>query len=208
MATIKLVKKSVFAVGLGVVAAATVLADAPASGKQPDMVAVGGSGKIAVVNTCGASKRVVDNVTSNFWKVMMIKTEVQTGKWSLAKAQDAFKSTKANAAVFIVNDPALPISLVALESKWAVVNVHTLSDVALYKEIQRMMCIILGAASSKYDSSTLRAAFSGAELEKMKGDGITFDTLISIFEYIPALGVKQWQMVDREEAIEDGLIKK
>lgn len=198
------ISKFTLTVCCGVMAATVALAGTAA---KPEKVYVGGSGKVAVVNTCGAPAPVVDNVTSNFWRVMMIKTEVQTGKWTLATASDAFKATKASAAVFLVSDPALPMSLVALEAKWAVVNVRGLSDVALYKEIQRMLCVILGAPSSKYDSSTLRAAFSGEELEKMKGDGITFDTLIAISEYIPALGIKQWRAMDREDAIEEGLIK-
>ena len=188
-----------FALG---VACARLLA-APSTEKIP----VGGKGFVAVVPACSVPHAVMTNVVDNFYKIMMIRAEVVPGKWSLATASKDLKATKANAAVFIVDDPALPMSLVALESKWAVMNARGLSDLAFSKELQRMLCVVLGAPYSKFETSTLRPAYSPRDLETMKGDGITFDTLISICENIKPLGIKQYRFLDREDAIEEGYIK-
>jgi hypothetical protein len=54
----------------------------------------------------------------------------------------------------------------------------------------------------------MRPVFSKEDLETKAGQVITFDSLMSIYSYIPSLGLKQYQMMTREDAEAEGLVKK
>ena len=172
-----------------------------------DMVRVSGQGKIAIVNACSAAASPIESAASDIRRILMLEVETKSGTWSLVDAAKSFENTGANAAVFVVRDPTLPMSLVAMEAKWGIANANGLSDACLKKEILRVATIVLGGASSKYPASTMRAVFTPEDLEKKAGDAITFDSMMSIFNYIPYLGMKQARFMDREDAIEMGVIK-
>lgn len=175
---------------------------------KDEMVRIGGEGKVAIVNTCAAPSAPLEMAARKIGNLLMIYCEVQNGSWKFAEAQKAFDASKANAAVFVVKDAALPLSLVAMESKWGVVNAEGLPEKSLEKEVLRVATIVLGGGSSKYPASTMRPVFSKEDLETKAGQVITFDSLMSIYSYIPALRLKQFQMMTREDAEAEGLIKK
>lgn len=178
-----------------------------AFGAAPEMVKLGGEGKVAVVNTCGAPTDALAVSLRKVTNLLMINYEIKKGEWKLAEAQKCFEATKANAAVFIVKDAALPMSLVAMEAKWGVVNAEGLDAACVSKEVLRVMTVILGGASSKYTASTMRPVFTKDDLAKKAGDIVTFDSIMSISTYLPELGIKPYQMMTREDAIAEGLIK-
>lgn len=190
----------------GIVAAVAVFAGA-AFGAAPEMVKVGGEGKVAIVNACDAPTAALDVALRKVSNLLMINFEFQKGEWRLADAQKCFDATKANAAVFIVKDKTLPMSLVAMEAKWGVVNAEGLDEKGVMREALRVATIVLGGASSKYPASTMRPVFSRDDLATKSGDLITFDSIMAISTYLPSLGIKPYQMMTREEAIEEGLIK-
>ena len=178
---------------------------APAEPEPPDggMVLVNAEGKLAIVNACGYEGDVIANSVKKIGNVFMIVAEEQTGSWSLDKAKDAFDATKANAAVFVVKDKALPISLVALESRWGLVNAEGMNDAVLGKEIMRISTLLLGGASSKYEASVMRPAFSLEDIEKL-GELATIDSLMAIFPNLQKYGFKQFEMMTFREAYESG----
>jgi hypothetical protein len=177
------------------------------SGKD-EMLKIGGEGKVSIVNACNASASPLQMAARKIGNMLMIHCDVISGTWKFSDAKNAFAATKANAAVFVVEDESLPLSLIAMESKWGVVNARELGEKALEKEILRVATIVLGGGSSKYPASTMRPVFSREDLETKAGQVITFDSLMSIYSYIPALGLKQFQMMTREDAEAEGLIKK
>ena len=178
---------------------------APAEPEPPDggMVLVNAEGKLAIVNACGYEGDVIANSVKKIGNVFMIVAEEQNGTWSLDKAKDAFDATKANAAVFVVKDKALPISLVALESRWGLVNAEGMNDAVLGKEIMRISTLLLGGASSKYEASVMRPAFSLEDIEKL-GELATIDSLMAIFPNLQKYGFKQFEMMTFREAYESG----
>lgn len=178
---------------------------APAEPEPPDggMVLVNAEGKLAIVNACGYQGDVIANSVKKIGNVFMIVAEEQNGTWSLDKAKDAFDATKANAAVFVVKDKALPISLVALESRWGLVNAEGMNDAVLGKEIMRISTLLLGGASSKYEASVMRPAFSLEDIEKL-GELATIDSLMAIFPNLQKYGFKQFEMMTFREAYESG----
>lgn len=134
----------------------------------------------------------------------MIETETQSGKWSLSSAKDSFAATGATASVFVVKDDSLPISLIAMEARWGVVNAALLEGKTIEKEILRVAIVLLGGASSKYPASTMRPAFSREDLNDV-GDLVTIDTLMAIFPNLEKHGFKQYQMMTYREACEEGI---
>ena len=197
-------KTSLFA---AVVCAALAATAADTKSAKDQMVKIGGEGKVLVVNACGATAEALETAARKIGNLLMINISVENGAWSFPTAQKSFEATGANAAVFVVKDASLPISLVAMESRWGVVNADGLSDKSLEKEVLRVATVVLGGASSKYSASTMRPVFSREDLEKKAGDVVTFDSLMSIFTYLPDMGVKQYRMMSREDAIEEGLLK-
>ena len=190
----------------GVMAALAVFAGT-AFGAAPEMVKIGGEGKVAIVNACDAPTGALDVALRKVTNLLMIDYEIRKGEWEMAEAQRCFEATKANAAVFIVKDAALPMSLVAMEARWGVVNAEGLDEGCVSKEVLRVMTVILGGASSKYTASMMRPVFSKEDLSKKAGDVVTFDSIMAISTYLPELGIKPYQMMTREEAVEEGLIK-
>ncbi len=178
---------------------------APVEPEPPDggMVLVNAEGKLAIVNACGYQGDVIANSIKKIGNVFMIVAEEQTGSWSLAEAQAAFDATKANAAVFVVKDASIPISLVALESRWGIVNAEGMNDAVLGKEIMRISTLLLGGASSKYEASVMRPAFSIDDIEKL-GELATIDSLMAIFPNLQKYGFKQFEMMTFREACESG----
>ncbi len=122
------------------------------------------SGKILFVN---AQKRVS---TEEFKPVYAMNARRLKGAeaWkdettapTMATASSYMKNEKASFAVFIVDDPALPMSLMALESGWAFVNVGALAadnpkpELLTHRtqvEFARVFSILCGGASSQFPS--------------------------------------------------------
>ena len=207
-------KKLVFAASFAVISVIATAAPrgraakpvVPAEPEPPDggMVLVNAEGKLAVVNVCGYSGEAIGNTVKKIGNVFMIVAEEQkSSDWSLSNAKEAFDATKANAAVFVVKDKSLPISLVALESRWGVVNAEGMSDAVLGKEIMRVSTLLLGGASSKYEASVMRPAFSIDDIEKL-GELATIDSLMAIFPNLRKYGFKQHEMMTFREAYENG----
>lgn len=178
-----------------------------AFGAAPEMVKLGGQGMVAIVNTCDAPTDALDVSLRKVTNLLMINYEIKKGEWKLAEAQKCFDAARANVAVFVVKDAALPMSLIAMESKWGVVNAEGLDAACVSKEVLRVLTVILGGASSKYTASTMRPVFSKDDLAKKAGDIVTFDSIMAISTYLPELGIKPYQMMSREDAIAEGLIK-
>lgn len=164
------------------------------------LLKVGGKGKVAVVNTCRAPRTSLETAAKKLGNILMIDIEVKDGaEWKLADAKKCFDAAGANAAVFVVSDPLLPMSLVAVESKWGVVNAVGLDAVGVEKETSRVLASVLGGGFSKYPASVMRPAFSPEELISKTGTVVTFDAVLAIFEYLPALGVEPFRMMTKED---------
>ena len=135
---------------------------------------------------------------------MMIDVGVEKGAWTLAGAAESLKATKATVAVFVVKDKSLPMSLVALEARWGVVNAEGMNAAQVEKEATRVALILLGAASSKYPASVMRPVFSLADLEKA-GALMTVDTMMAIMPNLEANGFSSSREMTYREACEAGI---
>lgn len=194
-------KKTVFVVAL----AALSLAFAGTEEPKPEMVKIGGEGHFAFVNAAGVDKALLETAAGRVGKVLMINTSVQDGRWDFADAKKCLSETKASAAVFVVKDEKLPISLLAMEEKWGVVNAARLTDKGVTKEAMRVAAVLLGGATSKYKASVMRPVFSAEELDTKAGETLTIDTLMAIFPNVESVGIKQYQMYEYRDALDEGI---
>ena len=159
----------------------------------------GGSGFFCIVNSGGVdNERPLLLAGQQLEGILMAEVRVTKGTWNLKEASIALDKIGANAAVFVVHDAELPISLIALEAKWAVVNAKGQSEEVVKKEILRVSTILLGSCYSQYKGSVMRPAFSADDLEKKVGDSLTIDVIVPLLNGFQNLGIKPYSYVELE----------
>ena len=168
----------------------------------PD-VHIPGQGCIAIVDAYGTTSTALSDAAKKMSDILNVEFTVKKGAWSLETWRDDIRAVGAEIVVFVIDKPALPMSLVSMESKWAVVNASGLAEDQLRKEIVRVTTILLGAANSKYPASALHPVFSPADLDKV-GDIITFDALQKIYPQLGMYGLTPSQDMSYRDACREG----
>lgn len=193
-----------FAASLAAMAYAETQTDAENDIPEGPIVNVGGQGRVLFVGANDKDIGLLTDVATNMGRILTIDIGVQRGTWSLAAASKAFAAVGAQAAVFVTDDAALPISLVALEAKWGVVNRHGLGDRQLRTEVSRVALLVLGASSSRYKASALFPTYTPEELAA-NGGSITIDTVMAVFPTLEKLGIRQYRQLCYRDACYEGL---
>ena len=131
---------------------------------------------------------------------------------TIATALDVKKGLKANFAIFIVDDASLPMSLVALEDKWAFVNVAPLKgngasgELVCHRaknELARIYGVLCGGAASQFKSKLMNSVDSPADLNGCT-DELPVDTTTKMVQYIELRGCKPVQFVPYSRACQEG----
>ena len=135
-----------------------------------------------------------------------------TGKFDLATASTA--KGDANAAIIIVDDPALPMSLVAMEEKWGLVNVAKLAadnpkTLLLIQRVEKMVTrvatgVLGGLYNYDVNFSAMRPIYDLAALDKMFGHAIAPVSLSAMSATLPQLGLSPKGFVTYEQACIEG----
>ena len=167
-------------------------------------ITIKGKGRLAIADAGGSEAKPLQAVADAIANFMMIDVGVEKGVWTFAGASEALKATKATAAVFVVKDKSLPISLIAMEARWGIVNAEGMSVEQVEKETLRVALVLLGAASSKYAASVMRPAFSLADIDKA-GKSMTVDSLMAIMPNLEANGFTCQRTLTYREACEEGV---
>lgn len=111
----------------------------------------------------------------------------------------------AGAAVFIVNDEKLPMSLVATEAGWGVLNVAALDEGKRFnKEFNRVLIMTFGGGISQLKGSPMQTVRTPEDLDKIIGEGFTFDAVTSMLKNLQNLGVTQARRSTYKRAVEEG----
>ena len=122
------------------------------------------------------------------------------------------RNEKATFAVFIVDDPALPMSLLALEPGWAFVNVAALaidnpkSELLCHRarvELARVFSILCGGASSQFPSRIMNTISKPADLNGCTAD-VPVDISTKMTAYCDQRGVKGVRYTSYARACEQG----
>lgn len=132
--------------------------------------------------------------------------------FSFETAKTAREKDGAGACVYIVDDAKLPMSLVALEDGWGVVNIAPLktSDKSLFerrvtKQFIRISSIVFSGVKSQYKISPLQSVTSVAELDKTVGDKFGIDTMMAIQQHLPEIGIQRDEMITYYIACQRGI---
>lgn len=117
-------------------------------------------------------------------------------------------------SLYIVDDEKLPMSLIAPEARWAVVNVAPLAtgrgekpaffEARVRKEIARIGCLLFGGVGSDYKQNLLSFVGAPEGLDRSATDNLPVDGIQRCGRYLHDLGVRQWRMVTYRDACQQG----
>jgi len=174
-----------------------------------------GVGKIAVLNAQKAvgQELIDENVTALRNLARGVEIAVQDVEFSLGTAKSVRAGIGAPVAVYIVDDAALPMSLIAIEDGWGVVNVAPLKAGAddsklksrFKKEFVRVSSIVFTGAKSQFKNSPLQSAQSVEDLDKIVGENFAIDTMTTMMNHLPEIGVKPGTRMTYRSACMQGL---
>lgn len=161
-----------------------------------------GKGRVVIVN---AQKKIeptaIARQIEKFNNAVRVKIDIEKGAWKFGdKVPDG-----AAAALFIVDDPGLPLSLYAPEARWGVLNVAPLEKGARFERaLLRSLIATFGAGVSQFKGSPMKTVKGVEDLDKIEGAGITIDALRSILQNLQELGVTQTARTTYLKACQEG----
>ena len=158
---------------------------------------------------------VVAAALSEFAKPLQVASRRIVAKdvFSTGKALEILAKHKATAGVFVIDDPTLPIALVAPEDHWGVINVARLTidgpsteklQVRFAKEFVRVASVALGAWSSQMMISALQPTASLQELDKIGSTQLGPDSIIQVHNYMEKIGFTMEKTVPYKLACKQG----
>ena len=161
-----------------------------------------GQGKVVVVN---CQERIAESLikerTARLARLLKCAFEVRKGAWEIS----APNAADANIAIYIVDDPKLPMSLVAAESGWGVVNAVGLeSGERFSRQLTRVFALTAGAMCSINIHSPMQPVSKVEDLDKLLSDNIMRDMIDSIRHNMKARGITQNTVSSYKRACEEG----
>ncbi len=189
-------------------------AEAAREAAEGGRMEIGGKGRVAIVAAPGTATDVLKEEAARFGRTMHIHIDVVPGIFSLAGRGEALKAANANAVVFFADDSSLPASLVALEERWAFVNVACLRsgapDAATFglrarKMLVRALFGVLGAACSKYPANPLKPIATASDLDALPEPLLTIDSAMGMYGYLPGIGLERYEVMTYRDACEEGV---
>ena len=167
------------------------------------MVEKFGEGAVAVINCQG--KIAADEVFANANKLhRLFRIRVNTSKRDAWKITDGVPNG-VQAAIYIVDDASLPMSLVAAESHWGVVNVATLDAGKRFsKQFTRVVTMTLGASLAMTRTSPMQPVSTSSDLDKLLTDGYTMESVNAMVLNMKAMGITQGMKASYRRACMEG----
>ncbi len=171
-------------------------------------------GKVAIVDTqdvvpADAIKAVASRLSSD------AKLNFEYQKSKPGTPDEILKQSGAVAVTIVVNDPSQPISCVAIEDRWAIVNVAKIgrglkTDAAkakfvpsrTAKEISRMTALLCGATRSRFKGNIMDV--SRLEDLDLIDDGLPMDHISAMGDYLKKLGMTKDRVVPYRRAVQEG----
>ena len=155
------------------------------------------------------SKEVIDASRTKMQDTLRTPVDMTEGSFD-------FKAPKIEGelSLYVIDDEALPMSLVAPEGRWAFVNVAPLAkgrgekpqflEARVKKECARVGCMLFGGISSTYKQNLLSFVGSVEDLDKFDSDNLPVDGPMRCGRYLLSLGVKPYRQVSYKKAVEEG----
>lgn len=165
-------------------------------------------GKLIVVNGQKAASDSLINsaIASATAGDIKVDYEISVGTFEM-------KNTGNNheALLFIVDDNKFPMSLIAPEAKWALVNIAELKtdkeaffEARVKKQIARAIGQLFGAASNQYDTNLFSGVFCAKDLDYIPTTSMPRDYRLRFSSYIPSMGIIPYKVVHYKKAVQEG----
>ena len=133
---------------------------------------------------------------------------------TLANALEALKETRANAALFIVDDASIPTTLLfAPESRWGIVNIAALKkdspdsqvlERRLRREIWRGFSIVAGSYTTETPHCVLAPVASLRDLDNIDGNTFSPEPLSRMEKNMRRFGIKPYYRCSYKAAVKQG----
>ena len=174
------------------------------------------SAKIAVVNCAkGLEAGVLDRCAAEIASRIGIDVpvEVRTGPIDPAAIAGDIAQRGVRGAVYVVEMPGWPISLVAPEGGWAMLNAAALAadhpgknvfSKRLTRGMWRAFAFTFGAGDAMFDGCVTKPVSSLAELDALPGDGISPGLDDRIIKHLKGIGVKPARRTTYKRACQEG----
>ena len=131
---------------------------------------------------------------------------------TVATAADLKKKYKADFIVFVVDDKALPPSLVAPEARWGIVNVAGLEPgaatpemvrIRTRNEFARVFSMTCGGYASQFQAPLMNLVKTVDDLDNCLAD-VPVDVSARVISYLNICGIKPEQKVTYRRACQEG----
>ncbi len=170
--------------------------------KTGGIVTQQGNGKVVIIN---AQKKYpvasVEKMLGDFRNFLRVNMEVREGTWKWGDKNPA----DANVVMFIVEDASLPMSLVAMEAGWGVMNVAPLTSAAQFeRQAMRVAIATFGASVSQYKASPMQPVSKPEDLDAVIGKALTIDSTNSMLSNLQSRGVTRTKMTTYRKACQEG----
>jgi len=164
-------------------------------------------GEIAFVNAqSSAKKEWIEDGARVLAKDLQIATKCTDGAFDFPKPKSA-----GNVTVFVVDDEKFPMSLVAPEAKWSMVNVHALKTgkesffrARVMKELTRAVVPLLCGADSQYPNCLMGPVFAPEALDRHVDSRLPVDVIARMKKNMPSVGISPYRIVMYRKACEEG----
>ena len=149
-------------------------------------------GEIACVNCQGAAQKAwIEEGIAALTKQTRFRLTLADGQFDVRSPKLAGKMS-----IFIVDDPALPMSLVAPEARWAAVNVAKLKSekepffrARVRKELVRTFAMLCGGCRSNYQGTITEAVSCAEELDAQVNENLPLDVVGRFTPHLNHFGV-------------------
>lgn len=176
-----------------------------------------GKGKFVVCN--GQSRVDAESAMASVKQMsaqLRVEVELQPfdGNVTPKTASEKLKQTGGAAAVFIVDDADLPITLLtAPEAKWSIVNVAALAadgaspafvSARVRKEAARGLLMACGGYDAQKAGTLMSTVTTLKELDEFDGTSLPIDVLNRVLRSLPSYGIERWVISTYYEACLEG----
>ena len=179
--------------------------------KQGGIIDCKGKGALAVVNCQDAvPEELFRGKVDDLRRITHLNVNLVKGKFDFANVEIPAPNL---IALFIIDDPKMPMSLISPESKWGMMNLAPLlqdspSEITLkmrmVKQLIRISTITFGGGVSQYKGSPLQPVFSVKDLDATEGSSFTIDAKLPFSRNLGALGITQDRKVTYRRACQEG----
>ena len=161
-----------------------------------------GEGKALVINAQKKfAQELIQNRLDRFTHMLKMNLEVREGTWKFNSSIPA----DCNIVLYVVDDPSMPMSLYAPESKWSMMNVAKIEGEDRFKKMfARAFTLGFGAGLSQYKASPMQTVVSPDDLDTIKIDEMTVDGVSACARHLGNLGLTQTRVASYKRACEEG----